>query len=125
MKLDTWLFSAKLAWDNVWIRWLSILTILLVLFMCVFYLWNTISSVKEHEFFVMHYNLYLGIDDVRGWPWLFSLPAVWVVITMTDIMLAYGMYRADPHFSLSLILLAFGWSLPFSVALFYLSFVNL
>lgn len=125
MKLDAWRFSAKLAWDNLWIRWLSLFTAVLVLSISVIYLWNALPSAKEHSFFVMHYSLYLGIDDVRSWPWLFFPPAIWAGITMTDIALAYGMYRADPHFSLSLILIAFGWSLPFSVALFYLSLINL
>ncbi len=93
--------------------------------MCIFYFWNTIPAAKSHEFFVMHYNLYLGIDDVRNWQWLFFPPIVWIGITLLDIALAYGMYRTDSYFSLSLILLAFAWSLPFSVALFYLTFVNL
>lgn len=125
MKPDAWLFSAKLAWDNLWIRWTSILTVLLVLGMSGFYLWNTLPSAQEHGYFVMHYNFYLGIDDVRSWPWLFFLPVVWLVMTLADILVAYGFYRQDSHLSLSLILLAFAWSLPWAGALFYLSFINL
>jgi hypothetical protein len=107
------------------IRWLTILTLFLVVAMCGFYVWNTLPAARERGFFVMHYNLYLGIDDVRSWPWLFVLPLIWISLTLADIGMAFGAYRIDAHLSLSLILLAFAWSLPWSGALFYLSHINL
>lgn len=125
MKFDAWLFSAKLAWDNLWIRWLAILTVAIVLAMSAYYLWRTLPSAQEHDFVVMHYNVYLGIDDVRSWPWIFFLPTLWILLTLADIALAFGFYRADSQFSLSLILSAFAWSLPWAGALFYLSIINL
>jgi len=125
LKFDAWLFSAKLAWHHPWIRWMSLLTGGLVIGVCLFFFWSTIPATHQHEFFVMHYNLYLGIDDVRGWEWLFLFPSVWFIVTLLDFIFAYGLYRTDAYFSLSLMTLAFTWSLPFSIALFYLSFVNL
>lgn len=125
MNLDAWWFSAKLAWGNLLIRWLTILTFFLVIAVSVFYIWHTLPAAQSRGYFVMHYNLYLGIDDVRSWPWLFLLPAVWLVFTLADIAAAFGSYRVDQHLSLSLVLLAFAWSLPWAGALFYLSLINL
>ena len=124
MNFDAWFFSAKLAWGNLLIRWLSIVTIFLVVAMSGFYVWQIFPSVKGRGYFIMHYNLYLGIDDVRNWPWVFVLPIAWLIITLIDLAFAYGVYRLDVHFAVSLALLAFSWSIPWSGALFYLTFMN-
>ncbi len=73
---------------------------------------------------VLHYNVYLGIDEVHDWYWIFLLPGVWLILTLADLFLAYGFYRKDKHLALSLILLAFFWGFPWTATLFYLSLAN-
>jgi hypothetical protein len=72
----------------------------------------------------MHYNIYVGIDDVRGWEWVVALPMVWLVLTLLDITFAFGTYRSDQVLASTLVGLALFWSLPWAIFLFYLTVIN-
>jgi hypothetical protein len=124
MKWDAWVFSARLGWQNRWMRWSSILTVFIMIAGTALFLWRMVPLRAQAETVVLHYNLYLGIDDVRSWTWIFFLPAIWLVCTIADLAFAFGLYRTDVHFSLSLTSLAFLWSVPWAAALYYLTLVN-
>jgi len=119
-----WFFSAKLAWQQKTLRVLTILTCLLSILVSGYYLWSVVPVARRSGTVVVHYNIYLGIDDVRSWPWVFLLPAIWLACTFIGLLWSYASYQHDPHLSVSLIVFAFFWSLPWIAALFYLSLLN-
>ncbi len=122
--LDAWLFSARLAWGRPWLRWASVGALFLSLTTGAWYVTQVLPSARANGTFAFHYNIYVGIDDLRGWGWVFVLPAAWLVLTCADILLAFGIYRADQILASSLVGLALLWSLPWAVALFYLTVIN-
>jgi len=124
MTFSAWLFSAKLAWGKPWMRWLSLGAIALPILVGAAYILQVLPSAQSRGSLVYHYNIYLGIDDVRTWVWALVLPIVWLLFTLADILVAYGMYRTDSHVSAALVSFALAWSLPWAGALFYLSLFN-
>lgn len=88
------------------------------------FLWQVVPSAQNRGSLVYHYNIYLGIDDVRTWWWALALPLAWLLFTLADLVVAYGMYRTDAHYSAALVSFAFAWCLPWAGALFYLSLFN-
>lgn len=125
MTFQSWLLSAKLAWANPWPRWLSFLALALSVGMSAFFLIKTVPAAREQGSFISHYNLYVGIDELKDWPWVFFYPAIWISGTVIDLVVAYGVFRNDFHLAISLFALALLWSLPWSGILFYLTLVNL
>jgi len=124
MTANGWLFSAKLAWSNQVFRWASILAVASALAMSGFFLWHVFPAARQNGAFILHYNVYLGIDEVRSWMWVFLPPLVWLGLTLFDVVLALGIYRADAFFAWSLLVLAVAWAFPWSVALFFLTYIN-
>lgn len=124
MDWSAWVFSAKLAWHHPWVRWMSLTSVALLLVSSTFYLWRVVPAARHNGTAVIHYNIYLGIDDVRHWSWVLGWPALWALVTGVDLAWAYGSYREDRLFSLALVSLAFFWGLPWASALFYLSLMN-
>ena len=88
------------------------------------FLASVLPSAQSRGNLVYHYNIYLGIDDVRSWVWVLALPAAWLLFTLGDVAVAYGMYRTDAHLSAALVTFAFAWGFPWALALFYLSLFN-
>ncbi|HVM90396.1 MAG TPA: hypothetical protein VMU11_00680, partial [Verrucomicrobiae bacterium] len=74
--------------------------------------------------FAYHYTVYFGIDDLRAWWWVFFLPSVWIVLTVFDLLIAYGVFRRDQVLSSCLFALAALWAFPWLATLFYLSVIN-
>lgn len=106
-------------------RWSALISVAASIGISIWFLATTLPSIRRHDAFIYHYNVYLGIDDVRVWPWVFFLPSVWVAVTLLDLVLAYGLYRSDALLARALATLAFVWAFPWAGALFYLSLVNL
>jgi hypothetical protein len=124
MRFSAWLFSAKLAWGKAWMRWMSLIALALPILVGGTFLFQVLPGAQSRGNIVYHYNIYLGIDDVRAWWWAIVLPLVWLVLTLADIAVAYGVYRTDSHFSAALVSFAVAWGLPWAGALFYLSLFN-
>lgn len=124
MSWSSWLFSAKRAWQRHSLRWVTIVTGLLICIGTAVFLWRMVPLASQEETVIVHYNIYLGIDAVRPVYWIFLLPLFWWSLTLFDIIVAYGLFRTDPHLSMSLIYLAFAWSVPWLVTLYYLTLVN-
>lgn len=125
MTLSSWLLSAKLAWANPWSRWSSIVSLLLAVGMSAFFLIKVVPLAQHQGSVILHYNLYIGVDETRTWQWAFLLPTTWIFVTLIDLAIAYGVFRTDVHISISLFALALLWGLPWSGILFYLTLINL
>lgn len=122
--LDAWMLSARLAWGRPWFRVVTLAAFLFSVAVGVWFILQVLPSARTNGTFAYHYNIYVGIDDLRAWWWVFVLPGAWVLLTGLDIVLAYGTYRTDVVLSNALAVLALLWSLPWSVALFYLTVIN-
>ncbi|HEU0050659.1 MAG TPA: hypothetical protein VFQ60_01220, partial [Patescibacteria group bacterium] len=107
MKWDAWLLSAKLAWMRPTLRWTTLTTLAIIVFGSFLFLWNVVPARKQSGMLIIHYNIYLGVDQVRPWQWIFFLPALWLLLSLIDFALAFGLYHHDAHVSASLIFLAF------------------
>ncbi len=124
MTRENWVLSARQAWSRPWMRTAAIAALALCLAVSTWFLIATVPAVRQSNAFVFHYNIYLGIDDVRTWPWVFFLPAVWLAFTLFDIGASFGMYRTDAHLARSLMVLALAGVFPWAGILFYLSLAN-
>ncbi|MBM3204929.1 hypothetical protein FJZ48_03050 [Candidatus Uhrbacteria bacterium] len=124
MTWKAWLFSAKRAWARPFIRWTTIATIAMIGISSLLFLWNIIPQREQGGTLVLHYNIYLGIDKVHPWGWVFLLPGAWLVLSLVDFIFAFGWYQEDPHFSFSLITLAGICTFPCMGVFFYLARMN-
>lgn len=122
--LDAWMLSARLAWRRPALRVASVAALAISILVGVWFVVQMFPAAHANGTFAYHYNIYVGIDDLRGWRWIFFLPGVWIGLTVVDLLVAYGLYRTDSILASSLILLTLLWSLPWSVALFYLTVIN-
>lgn len=121
---DAWLFSARLAWGRPWLRWASVVAVVVSLATGTWFVSQVLPAARVNGTFAFHYNIYVGIDDLRGWGWVLVLPVAWLALTLSDILIAFGLYRADQILASSLVGLALLWSLPWAVGLFYLTVIN-
>lgn len=124
LSFDAWALSARLAWGRPWFRIASLFAVFASMFVGSWYVTQVLPSAKANGTFAYHYNIYVGIDDLRSWWWVFAFPAAWIGLTAADIIIAYGLYRTDVILASALLGLALLWSLPWSVALFYLTVIN-
>ncbi len=124
MFLDAWLLSARRAWQRPLLRWTTLFTFAIIVASSALFLWRVIPLRREAGTIVFHYNVYLGIDDVRPLSWVFFFPGIWFGIVFIDFILAYGFYKSDPHLALSLLSLAFFSTIPCLLGLYYLARMN-
>lgn len=118
------MLSARLAWGRPALRVASIAALTISSLVGVWFIFQIFPSARANGTFAYHYNIYVGIDDLRGWWWIFALPGIWVGLTVFDLSVAFGLYRTDSVLASSLFVLSLLWSLPWSVALFYLTVIN-
>jgi hypothetical protein len=72
----------------------------------------------------MHYNIYLGIDEVSLWPWVFVLPGVAFLVALLDVIFALGIFRRDALASRMLLAVCLASTMLWSVGSFFLVLVN-
>lgn len=125
MRLDEWRFSAKLAWQDGFIRWATIGSAALNIFFSTYALWRLIPIGLRSGVLTMHYNIYLGIDDVQPWSRILLLPAIMLAIITLNAGISFGIYRRDALAAKALTGLSVALSLLWSVSLFFLVMVNL
>lgn len=124
MSWDAWIFSARLAWGNLSLRWTSIAVAILTVGASILFIASVLPSAISQHGFAFRYNVYFGINEVQEWPWVFFLPMIWLVITAIDLIVLYGYYRTDPVLSKTLLALSLAWAFPWMSLLFYLTIIN-
>lgn len=124
MKPAAWLFSAKLAWSRHWIKFATFAALGLSVAGSIWFLGRVVPIAEASGTFAYHYTIYFGIDDLRPWWWVFILPAVWVGMTIIDLLFAYGTYRKEPILASCLFAMAALWGIPWLFTLFYLALIN-
>jgi hypothetical protein len=124
MTLDEWRFSAKLAWQDRFVRWMTVATFALAFGMSVFVLWRLIPEGLRAGVLTMHYTIYLGIDDVRTWPWIFLLPAGMMSLMSVSVLCTFGLFRRDPLAAKTLSATLLASAVLWSFSVFFLIIVN-
>lgn len=124
MRWAEWKFSAQRAAQDNFVRWTAVSTVVLFVFATSFFLYRLLPAVLRSGVAIIHYNIYLGIDDVRKWPWIFTLPAVMFLLIICDLLFAFGNFRRDPLASRALLAIAFISTALWAVGSFFIILVN-
>ena len=93
------LYKDKIAW---WLINVSILSILATWSLFLF------KKIVASPLAVLHYNIYAGIDVLGNWYWLYLLPALALLISILDCLLAitfWTRFRIMSYFLLTIVLL--------------------
>ncbi|MFZ2804434.1 MAG: hypothetical protein WA001_04375 [Patescibacteria group bacterium] len=125
MRLAEWRFSAKLAWKNRFIKWVTIATVLVFVGMTAFILWRLIPTGLQTSVLTMHYTIYLGIDDVRQWQWIFAVPGLMLTVILINFLFALGIFRHDVLAAKMLVAFSAALTVTWCVGAFFLVLVNL
>lgn len=124
MRWEEWKFSAQLSAQDRFIRWTVLTMAILMIGMSVFFLWRLLPEGWRSGVITYHYNVYLGIDDVRSWPWLFFWPGIAVGMAMTDLVFALGLYRRNALASRTILGVGLVATILWAVGSFFLILVN-
>lgn len=125
MTFESWLFSAKRAWQDPWVRGIAVLSSLCVLIASAWFSWQIVGLRHAPQgLLVLHYNVYFGIDALRAWGWMFVFPAVWILCTCIDLLWMFGVYREDLYQAWALLFLMIVWSIPWTMLLWHLVRIN-
>jgi hypothetical protein len=125
MTFAEWRFSAQLAWQDSFIRWTTVVSLLAVFSASGFALMKLIPEGTRSGVLTMHYTIYLGIDDVRPWPWVFAIPGAFVTMLLANTGLSFGLFRTDVIAARALTGLAAAISIIAGVSVFFLVLINL
>ncbi len=125
MRWSDWRFSARLAWQNRTARWTMICTVLFYIAMTGVILSRLIPVGLRSGVLTLHYNVYLGIDEVRPWPWVFFSPAIMLGILLLNDVFALGLFRQDELAARTLFVITSALVLLWGVASFFTAAVNL
>lgn len=124
MHWEEWRFSAKLAWQDPVFRSLIITSTVLYLGTTTFLLWRLLPEGWRTGVLTVHYNVYLGIDDVRPWMFILFFPAIALVVLGIDISVALGLFRRDVLASKTLLSAGLAAILIWMINIFFLIRVN-
>jgi hypothetical protein len=123
--IDEWKFSLDVAWDDPWYRWQSMATIVAATIGSGLFLWRMIPEGLRSGLLVTHYNLYVGIDAVSPWPWVFLFPGALLAILATDLLASGFLFRHDRVASRVLLCTGSVFTIISLVGAYFLSTVNL
>jgi hypothetical protein len=124
MRWEEWRFSARLAWQDRFVRWTSVASVAIVVAMSVFLLVRLIPEGLRTGVLSLHYTIYLGIDDVGPWPWIFLVPAGMIILLLVDGAILYGIFRRHALAARAFAGLALVTSIVWALTSFFLIAVN-
>lgn len=124
MRWDEWRFSAKLALQDRFVKWTTLGTAIFCCAITIFVLWKLIPVGLRSGVLTFHYTIYLGIDDVRAWPWIFVPLGTMFGVLLLNFLFALGVFRRDKLASRALIGLAAAIAIIWGVGMIFLRLVN-
>jgi hypothetical protein len=125
MTFEAWLFSAKRAWQNPWVKTVTIVTVACVFSTTIWFCTRVIGlRTIDQGHLVLHYTIEGGIDAIRVWQAAFLLPLTWCLFTGLDLVWAFGVYREDAYQAWMFFMLALAWSIPWMFTLWHLIRIN-
>ena len=124
MRWDEWRFSATRAWQDRVVRWMTLVTVVFVFAIAGLFLWKILPLSAGSGILTYHYNIYLGIDDVRAWQWMLVPVGTMLGCLVVNTTLAFGVYRQDRIAARALTVLTIFISVLWAVTLSYLVTIN-
>lgn len=118
------LFSVKLAWKHVFLRWSVLFLFIIAGCVSSLFLLRVIPAARQEGVVVLHYSVYLGVDELRPWPWIFLLPAVFFFGLALDLMYALATFQRDAFLAYAAMTFGWFWTIAWIGALFYLTLAN-
>lgn len=125
MRFEAWRFSAKLAWQDRFVKWMTLGTLFFTVIVVGFSVWKMVPTVFRSGILTYHYNIYLGVDDVRVWQWFFVPIGIIFLVQIVNAGVGYGVYRQDKLATRSLLGLSAAITLLWATSLFFLVIINL
>lgn len=125
MKWEEWRFSTKLALQDSFVRWMTLVTLVLYSGMTTFVLWKLIPLGLRSGLLTFHYNIYLGIDDVRPWEWIFFPLGIMLGVIIVNTFFAFRIFRTDKLGARTLVALSSAVCVLWVAGMFFLTMVNL
>lgn len=125
MKWEEWRFNLRFAWENRFLKFMSILILTTLIIN------STISTVRLMQAglssgdLVTHYTVYLGIDQILPLPWLVLIVGVPIVLIFATIFFSFMLYRQDGIAGFALLALAGMSALFWSWHLYNLVKINI
>lgn len=124
MRWADWKFSAARAAQDRFVRWTTVATVVLIVGMSVYMVVRLLPVILRTGVVTMHYNIYLGIDDVRPWPWAFFIPGIAIIAVAVDTVIAYGFFLRDEIASRTILAVGFFSVVLWAVGTFFLMTIN-
>jgi len=125
MAFSEFKLSARRAWQNPFVRWNLIVDLCVVIFGGAFFLWRLVPEGLRSGVLVMHYNIFLGIDNVQVWWWIVAVPVAMLGILILNYLLAFYLFRFDALASKTLAGLTSLLIIVWSISSFFLMLVNI
>ncbi len=124
MRWMEWKLSARLALQDHFVFWVIIALSGIIVATSLFFLWRILPEGWRSGVITMHYTIYLGIDDVRSWPWAFAIPGFALGAVALDIVMALALFKSSPLASRTLLSVALVAALLWASGSFFLTLVN-
>jgi hypothetical protein len=125
MTWDEWRFSARLAWQDPFIRWVTVVTTILGVGMTAFFLSKLIPEGMRAGVLTLHYNVYLGIDEVGPWKWILLFPGMLFAVLVVNTVFSFGCFRNHAIAARTATALAASMAILWGIGCFFLMLVNL
>ncbi len=77
------------------IFWSSFFSVALWLLTSAWVIWKLFPEGKRAGILVLHYTVYLGIDDVRPWPWVFRSIGIVAGIAIVNAIVSLLVIQKD------------------------------
>lgn len=124
MTWDERRFNMRFAWENPFLRWMSLVVCALLLIVSIIATVRLVQLGLPSGFIVTHYTVYLGIDQMLPLPWLAALVCVPIVLVFGTIVLSFVFFRQDSLAGYALITLAAISTIIWSLQLYHLVKIN-
>jgi len=125
MSLEEWRFNVRIAWENPFMRWGAVLTVLGLIVASIYSAIRLFSLSLPSGYVVTHYTIYLGIDQVLPAIWMIPIILVPILLISGTIAIGYIFFRQDSLAGGGLLALAFSTTLIWIIQLFHLIKINI
>lgn len=87
--MKQWLKKVRVLYQDRWSRCLINMAILVIIGTWSMFFWK---PVAPSELAPLHYNIYVGIDLIGFWHWLFVFPGILFILSLLNFSLAVQLF---------------------------------
>ena len=122
--LGEWRFNTKFAWENPFLKWLSIVLAVVLIAVSIIATIRLVQLGLPSGYVVTHYTVYLGIDQMLPLPWVTALICVPILVIFGTMLLGFTFFRQDSLAGYALLALAATSTVIWAIFLYYLIKIN-